>query len=127
MATPIVPCSIAIYKIVKENERTGKTKFSKDEIYNYIEKVIQKSAEYGDEQYFSVLSGEYAEDFYQTIEKICDVVKEEIVINPDKFNDKGKRWASMVIGGIAYPLLMACIKTLTEEFKLLQRDNGINI
>ncbi len=125
MAVSLVPDTIAIYLIAKENERKGKTLFTKDEVFNYIQRVIQKSAEYGDEQYFAVLSGEYIEDFYETINKICDIDKEKIEINPNKFDAKGKRWASRVIGGIPYPLLMSCIKVLNEKFK--EQENNINL
>ena len=117
MSTPIVPCSIAIYKIVRENEKLGKTQFTIDEIHNYINKVINLSAEYGDEQYFAVMSGEYAEQFYETLEKICDIHDEQIEINENKFDTKNKRWCDRGIGGIVYPLLICCIKTLKEEFK----------
>lgn len=126
MAMPLVPDAIAIYLIAKENERIGKTEFTKDEVFNYIQRVIQKSAEYGDEQYFAVLSGEHIEDFYETINKICDIDKEKIEINPNKFDAKGKRWASRVIGGIPYPLLMACIKILSKKLKEQENSAVIN-
>lgn len=127
MATPIIPDSIAIYLIVKENEINNKTQFTKDEIFNYIHKVIQKSAEYGDEKYFAVLSGEYIKDFYETINKICDINDDQIKINPNKFDDKGKRWVSREIVCMPYPLLKACIKVLRNKLKEQDNISYINI
>lgn len=110
---------IIIYKIVRDYEVSGRTSFSKTELYNFVDKVISKTIQNTNRLYSFSTTDEAKNLCLEKISVICDVTPTSVKINNDKLNSlEGQKLVSSQIGSINDSCLEACRSILNEEISI---------
>ena len=123
MSVPVVPIEFYVYKMMKENEITGRTFYSKQELLNFANKTLKKASEMHNADYWAITQNEYAEEIDESLLKICDVTTNYYEINENKLKNGGMQWARKVIGLMPYSFLKGAVQVLDEELK--EKTGGI--
>ena len=124
MSVPVVPIEFYVYKIMKENETTGKTLYSKHELLNFANKALKKTSEMHNADYWAITQNEYATEIDEALLKICDVTTNYYEINENKLKNGGMQWARKVIGLMPYSFLKGAVHVLDEELKEQEKIKG---
>lgn len=124
MSRPISPMQFSVYKIVRENESTGKTLYSKEELFEFASKCLKIASKIDNEHYWVLLDGDYESDLGNALSRICDATSNYVEINESKMQNGGKVWANKVIGAMRYSFLKSAVTTLKDEFNNTVEVNG---
>ena len=110
---------IIIYKIVRDYEATGRTSFSKTELYDFVDKVISHTIKNTNELYFFSPTAEAKKLCLESISTICNVSPTSVEINDEKLNSsEGQKLVTSQINSINYSCLEACRSVLNEEISI---------
>lgn len=110
---------IIIYKIVRDYEATGRTSFSKTELYDFVDKVISHTIKSTNELYSFSCNDESKKSCLENISTICDVTPTSVEINDEKLNSsEGQKLVTSQINSINYSCLDACRSVLNEEISI---------
>lgn len=124
MSRPISPMQFSVYKITREYEKTGKTLFSKDELFDFARKSVKIASAIDNESYWILNDGDYDSDLANSISKICDETTNYFEVNEERMSNGGKRWAERVIGVMRYSFLKGALQVLNEELKEKENTKG---
>ena len=117
MATPIIPRSLIIYKMIRENEKTNRTVFPVDELFAFAHNVLEIAGEIDGEKYFIVSANKYSTDYHETMSRLCDIHQDYYELNSKKLEQGGRAYADRVIGAMPYSFLKGAVQVLEEELQ----------
>ena len=124
MSTPVIPISLIIFKMIREFELTQRTIYSKEELFSFAHSALKIAGQIDNEDYWILSSNKYGVDFYEKMNKICDIDLDEFQLNVDKYYFGGKKYANKIIGAMPYSFLKGALQTLREDLNLSCLNEG---
>ena len=118
MSTPVVPVSLIMFKMIREFELTQKTLYSREELFSFAHAALQIAGQIDNEEYWILSSNKYGVDFYEKMNKICDIDFDEYQLNVDKYYFGGKEYANKIIGAMPYSFLKGALQVLKDDLNL---------
>lgn len=87
MSTPVAPHSLAVYKLVREYEKSQKTVHTQRELLDFSLEALKEAQKISGEKYWLLFgSEEYLNLYYKCLSEFCDITCNHVVFNPDKYN-----------------------------------------
>ena len=123
MSKAVSPVQFSVFKILRENSKTGKTLFSKEELFDFAHKALKIASEIDGEDYWLLEDTDY--NLGSSLLKICDDTTNFVEINEEKMSKGGKVWAERVIGMMRYSFLKGPLQVLKEEIKEDEKTTGM--
>ena len=117
MAIPVVPIDLMAFKIVREYEKTKRTRYTVSELMTFAHKVLTLAGEMDKEEYWILSSNKYGTDFHEKMSKICDIDVDSFKLNEEKYKTGGKEWAEKMIGWMSHSFMKSATYFLNKELK----------
>lgn len=108
MSRPSNASLVMVYKILYDYEKNNKTTQSLQNLVDFSSSVFNYIDKNPEENYWTIDTRE-AKPY---ILRICDINKDQCVLNIDKYNKNGKYFVDQFLSCMTYDLLEGCLATI---------------
>lgn len=122
MSIVVSPVQFSVFKMLRESSKTGRTLFSKEELFDFAQKSLKIASEIDGKDYWLLEDGEY--NLGNSLLKICDNTTNFVELSEEKMSKGGKVWAETVIGMMRYSFLKGALQVLREELE--EKTTGVS-